>query len=440
MNAAMLPIQFLIVLPFLVVGLLLAGLSLRTLRQRWLSNRSRRRFQDGLAELLRYAAGRSDPYALSTLLLPVLPGHTIAVYRTDALHGMRLLQLRTNARNRVSDQFTFAEETGTLEDWTRSLLAQGIEAGIYEEPLRMYCVRILAGPGESLWAFGQLASSDWLPPLHSLAERLQPIFADREPAQMNATLAPRESTRIESSAVQSTGDSTRMSRLIHDVRLPLARVFAMVENLQLQLEADARRDSETQSGPDFRHTLARLQRQLRTLESFTYDILNVEQDGRAAIDRSPETIQLAERVDAVLDAHRDIMDRKRIELFRDYAADCELQGHPIALDRILFNLLTNSFQFCSSPGQLHLRILSRRQHLVVDLEDSGPGLVSQENAFELSRRNIGRSGSGWGIGLASARELTHRLGGRLVPAAPRAGPGARFLLVLPARSGHAGES
>jgi hypothetical protein len=102
-----------------------------------------------------------------------------------------------------------------------------------------------------------------------------------------------------------------------------------------------------------------------------------------------------------------------------------------AVDRVLFNLIANSVQFCSNPGQIHLKVSTRIRHIIVDLEDSGPGLTSQEYTFELSRQNIGRAGSGWGIGLASARDLSSNLGGRLITAPARHGRGARFLLVLP---------
>ena len=252
------------------------------------------------------------------------------------------------------------------------------------------------------------------------------------------SIAPRDT---DSDILRADRDA-QLSRVIHDVRLPLTRLFAMLDNLQDRVRGRLPRDSEATGENEIERGFARIARQLRTMESFTYDILNVESGG--TVDRDGEAIALnvAERVRQIVDAHLDLIQRKRITVLYDFPAlndagsddlDSELsiRAQSMALDRILFNLLTNSFQFCSSPGQIHLGLARRGRHLLLDIEDSGPGLVSQENAFELSRRNIGRGGSGWGIGLASARDLSRRLGGRLVAARPRHGKGARFLLVLP---------
>lgn len=413
------------------------------------------------------------------LLAAILPGHSTAIYAETSDASLRTVHHARRPAllhgSLLAECARVLEQKDELLHWTRSLRTLEMSSGIFRNRFRsahpksnfpafrriqrglwpwrpdrasLYLVRFEPTDKQQLWAAGFFDERTYVPPGHVFEERLRKFFATPESKENRLDrVAPAGPTPKTSAVATTAGDQNRdanLARIIHDVRLPLTRLFAMVENLQDRIRSrpahDKQDEKDQNDAPELEQAFARITRQLHTMESFTYDILNLETDGNADRDQKISVVDLAKHLHQIVDAHLDLIQRKRIEVVWHAPENGpSVLANPMALDRILFNLLTNSFQFCSSPGKIHLALKMRPRHTLLDIEDSGPGLVSQENTFELSRRNIGRGGSGWGIGLASARDLSCRLGGRLFPAHPRHGKGARFLLVLPGIPGHIGE-
>ncbi len=219
-------------------------------------------------------------------------------------------------------------------------------------------------------------------------------------------------------------------RITHDIRMPLAHLFLSYENMELLV--GELRPSRTEHAQGIERLLERIKKQLHVLEHFTHDLLQLE-TGRINPEDT-DRFSVRECIDEVLGIHEELLERRRIELHYELRGETEpiCLSNRTALSRILFNLISNAVKFSSSPGRLYVSVSPRHRHVIVDVEDSGTGLVSRENSFEVSEQNIGRAGGGWGIGLASARDLSRRIGGRLLAARPLHGSGARFLLVLPA--------
>ena len=421
----------------LVVLLLHRGVYAVYRRIRRLTSRSR---------LLRELQGLSEHNGTAGETLArlgaILPGRSVAIFENEsptALPGLKYLRY---APRPLADRQGLAARSELAERYAKLRTLQ-LAVAIIENPhghsqlatrLLVWIWPWLAGMRRSAlyliqldtharyWGAGYCDDCTYLPGLASFAEKIQairllPETAGQTPQPVLPVLP----------ATHPGADESRdltLPRIIHDVRLPLARISAMVEDLREQTRGG-------QPAPEA--LLARIARQLRTMESFTYDVLHVERNALPAREEQLEQIHLQARLETIVDAHLDLIERKRIRVHTQFPQQSPLiRGRASALDRILFNLLTNSFQFCTSPGSLWLEIHERGRHALLDIEDSGPGLVSQEHTFELSRRNIGRGGGGWGIGLLSARNLSRALGGRLVVGRPRHGSGARFLLVLPA--------
>ncbi|MGB6641135.1 MAG: HAMP domain-containing sensor histidine kinase, partial [Thermoanaerobaculia bacterium] len=103
------------------------------------------------------------------------------------------------------------------------------------------------------------------------------------------------------------------------------------------------------------------------------------------------------------------------------------------LERILFGLLENAIKFSPEGGRVTVRIRSREDDLLVEIEDEGPG-VPAEFREEIFDRHFtaGRGGaSGTGLGLAIVRSLTTAVGGS-VWADETVDGGALFCCILPA--------
>ena len=103
--------------------------------------------------------------------------------------------------------------------------------------------------------------------------------------------------------------------------------------------------------------------------------------------------------------------------------------------QILINLLGNAIKF-TARGQVRMRVRYAREMAVVDIEDTGPGLSTQEyeRIFEpFTRANTpGATAPGAGLGLTIAKMLTDLMGGELgVSSTPGVGSIFKVKLFLP---------
>lgn len=104
------------------------------------------------------------------------------------------------------------------------------------------------------------------------------------------------------------------------------------------------------------------------------------------------------------------------------------------MDRALWNIVTNACQAMSGRGLLRIRSWSRGPHIVVEVEDQGPGIASEirHRLFE-PFFSYGKS-QGIGLGLATAKRITEEHGGE-VEVESHEGRGTIVRFALPAGSG-----
>jgi two-component system sensor histidine kinase TctE len=123
--------------------------------------------------------------------------------------------------------------------------------------------------------------------------------------------------------------------------------------------------------------------------------------------------------------------------------DCHVLGSPMLLRELLNNLIDNAMHYgCTlagaEGGAVTVRVQRDGPAVVLDVEDTGPGIAPEEreHVFERFYRVLGTQNDGSGLGLAIVREIAsqHRaqlqLGeahpARDGTAPPTRGPGARF--------------
>lgn len=112
-----------------------------------------------------------------------------------------------------------------------------------------------------------------------------------------------------------------------------------------------------------------------------------------------------------------------------------VRGDEKRVRQILINLLGNAIKF-TSAGHVILRVRHAREMAVVEVEDTGPGVGTQELAhiFEPFARgnSASHSAPGAGLGLTIAKMLTDLMGGELsATSTPGAGSVFRVRLFLP---------
>jgi signal transduction histidine kinase len=99
----------------------------------------------------------------------------------------------------------------------------------------------------------------------------------------------------------------------------------------------------------------------------------------------------------------------------------EALGNRADLDQILDNLLDNAIAY--APGEIVLETAREEEHLVLAVQDRGPGIPEAEHELVTDRfyRGRGAPTGGSGLGLAIARELAEKWRGELAVRSPRGG-------------------
>ncbi|HEX5468123.1 MAG TPA: ATP-binding protein [Gaiellaceae bacterium] len=205
----------------------------------------------------------------------------------------------------------------------------------------------------------------------------------------------------------------------HELRTPASAVLGAALTLRERAghlsPDDDRRLREMLADQSLR--LARLIEQL-------LDVSRVENE---AVELHPRRLLLADHLRTTVEAVAD--GTSGLEL--DVPADLVVEADPLALERVVSNLVTNALRYGEPP--IVISAQQRDRHVRVSVTDSGPGVPEelQNRLFEQFVRGSNTQGSqGTGLGLAIARSYAQAHGGDLVYCPD--GRGARFELLLPA--------
>jgi PAS domain S-box-containing protein len=112
-----------------------------------------------------------------------------------------------------------------------------------------------------------------------------------------------------------------------------------------------------------------------------------------------------------------------------------VEGDPVAIDRVLANLVQNALKFTPSEGKVTVSSSPRGSEVVITVADTGPGITAEEIPllFEKYRRAVGsRRKEGMGLGLFIVKTLVERHGGR-IEVDSVVGSGTQFHVIFPAK-------
>ncbi|MDM0051032.1 hybrid sensor histidine kinase/response regulator [Variovorax sp. J22R115] len=208
----------------------------------------------------------------------------------------------------------------------------------------------------------------------------------------------------------------------HDLRQPVMAMGLQAEVLRHQL--DAGEDRLT-----VQNTVAALSRAQQALEALTNQLLEIGRIEAAADPITPSAVALAPLLHEF--ARQAGSGRVRVRCPADAAAWTD----PVALRRILGNLVDNALKF-APHGRVLLACRRRSEGWRIEVRDAGIGIApeAQDRVFGdfeqvgNVERNLQR---GHGLGLAIVRRLAERLG-LLITLRSVPGRGSVFGFVLPA--------
>jgi len=207
--------------------------------------------------------------------------------------------------------------------------------------------------------------------------------------------------------------TTMIGAIAHDLRTPLTR-------LQFRIEA----------APD--ELKSKLAADLDEMEAMVSSTLAFVQDATRGRERTK--LEVSSLVETVMD--------EAAETGADAAVDhverAVVDGDPVALKRLVTNLVDNALKFGSRARG---KVFSEGGMAVVEVEDDGPGVPESEieRAFEPFHRvetSRSRETGGIGLGLAVVRAIARGHGGE-VTLENRSEGGLRARLILPLALGGA---
>ena len=128
---------------------------------------------------------------------------------------------------------------------------------------------------------------------------------------------------------------------------------------------------------------------------------------------------------------------KQLQLTRELTGPWWIECYQDALHKILFNLLSNAVKYSNAPGHIQVSLnkteQQNRQWLQLQVSDEGPGIPEIEQATifnQFTRATQQNSPRGFGLGLATVKELVLREGGTITLQS-RPGQGSCFTVTLP---------
>jgi signal transduction histidine kinase len=206
--------------------------------------------------------------------------------------------------------------------------------------------------------------------------------------------------RIErlTTTMRAVADSTA-----HDLRTPLNRLRAAVE-VALRREDDP---AELRAALDT--VLIEVDRVQNTLEALLR--IAVAESGTAAI----EPVDLTAVVADVEELYKPLAEEKGLDFATRIDPGLKLEGNRQLLAQAVANLIDNAIKFTPDGGRVRLSATGTAEAIVLQVEDTGPGIpaADRERALERSRRLAnasGKPGSGLGLSLVNAVARLH--GGR----------------------------
>ncbi len=219
----------------------------------------------------------------------------------------------------------------------------------------------------------------------------------------------------------------------HDIRSPLTSIRCLAETLE-----------RGHSGPvtDVQRKQLRLIYSASLgLSSMASDVIEMARRGDQLSEQEPTPFSVAETLESVVDMVRPIAEEKGLTVRFTAPPTDQRLGRPIALSRVLLNLVTNALKFTDEGSVEILTRATALSRIEFSVKDTGRGISEEALAslYQPFRRSSGRSGrsgfffSGTGLGLAMCRKLLGAMDADL-RFETAAGVGTRFYfdLELPA--------
>lgn len=220
-----------------------------------------------------------------------------------------------------------------------------------------------------------------------------------------------------------------LATLSHELRNPLNSIVGYSEVLQ--------RSEEAKKSPRIARAASVIQRNAKIQAQLINDLLDLSRlsTGKLRVDRRPLFVNslVADSVDSM----RQEAEIKGVTINTCYSPELiQVNGDPIRLQQIVWNLLTNAVKFTPRGGSIHVELSRRENSAELLVSDTGEGIEPEFlpcifEMFQQADARTTRRHGGMGIGLAIVRQLVGLHDGTARASSDGKGRGARFTVTLP---------
>ena len=250
--------------------------------------------------------------------------------------------------------------------------------------------------------------------------------AEEERAELTARA---QAAQREAEAANQTKDDF-LAALSHELRTPLNALLLWVQVLR-----EAPHDPSM-----YERALDAIERSARLQTRLVENLVDLARISSGKFTIALEPVELTSIVRTAVDRVREEIAQKSIALTMELGAKGSwILGDSARLQQVLLNLLSNAIRFTPRDGAIHVGLSQQDTETQVSVRDTGEGMAPefQAHLFERFRQAEGgarRRHGGLGLGLALARDIVERHGGRITAASEGRGRGATFTMALPLAS------
>lgn len=186
----------------------------------------------------------------------------------------------------------------------------------------------------------------------------------------------------------------------HELRSPLTALSVQAQNI-------AHADSLNAA----RERVLPLQEGIARAQQLTAQLLNLARIQAGT--REESVVDVSALARELIAEYLPRAELKGIDLGLEEGAPLSLRASEESLGLILRNGLDNALKYAPHNGIVTLRLFTDRGDAVLEIEDNGSGIPTEEiqRVFDPFYRIAGAAGQGSGLGLAIAREAAQREGG-----------------------------
>ena len=250
-------------------------------------------------------------------------------------------------------------------------------------------------------------------------------FVGEVAQQREATLARERELRSEAEAANRAKDMF-LATLSHEMRTPLNAIVGWISILR-----------DTPDEQDLAEGLEVIDRSTRAQAQLIDDVLDVSRIVSGKLRINPRPCNLAEVVEAGIDAVRPAAEARNITLEVRLDADgrrafCD----PTRLQQVVWNLVSNAVKFTPKGGKVAVSLGREQSSMQIQVSDNGSGIETELlphvfDPFRQADSSTRRRYAGLGLGLSIVKNLVEAHGGVVEAYSAGQGKGATFTVLLP---------